>query len=147
MRRGQISIDFLFAITLISITLLNMVYIANMQKSHAETFDVTTRLKVFSVGIRDSVAKVYAVGNGFALKKGSPFNLNKGDSITIQLVSGANKIVVTGYINGKKYVTVQRSPVPIYQNQSITMTPDKSEIWIKAQDKGGKTYVELSYSP
>ncbi|ASJ08423.1 hypothetical protein A3L11_03915 [Thermococcus siculi] len=147
MKRGQISLDFLFAITLIAITVLNIVYIANMQRSHAETFDATTRLKIFSVDMRDTVAKVYASGNGFSVKKEPPIPLDSGDSITIQLITGNNTIIITANVGGRQYVTVQRSPVPIYQNESIQMTPDNSEIWVKARERGGKVYVELSYSP
>ncbi|ASJ06430.1 hypothetical protein [Thermococcus pacificus] len=147
MKRGQISLDFLFAITLIAITVLNMVYIANMQRSHAETFDATTRLKIFSVDIRDTVTKVYASGNGFSAKKESPIPLTGGDSITVRLSSKDNMIIITGNIGGRQYTTVQQSPVPIYQDESIQITPDKSEIWIKARERGGKVYVELSYSP
>ncbi|NJE11199.1 hypothetical protein [Thermococcus sp. MAR1] len=147
MKRGQISLDFLFAIALIAITVLNMVQIASMQRSHAEAFDITTRLKIFSVDIRDTVAKVYASGNGFSAKKESPIPLRNGDSITIKLNAKSNTIIVTGNIGGRQYTTVQQSPIPLYQDESIQITPDKSEIWIKARVGGGKVYVELSYSP
>lgn len=147
MRRGQISIDFLFAVTLVMITMLNVVYIATSEKGSAETLDTAARLKVFAVDIRDTVAKVYATGEGFKVRKESPIPLKGADSINITLSEKTNTIIVIGNIGGRKYTTVQRSPVPIHQYESILITPDKSEIWIKATENGGEIYVELSYSP
>ncbi|CAD5243409.1 hypothetical protein [Thermococcus camini] len=147
MRKGQISLDFLFAVTLVMITMLNVVYIATSEKGNAETFDVTARLKVFSVDIRDTVAKVYASGNGFSVRKTSPFPLKSGERIVVRLKAEDNTITVIGVIGGKRYTVVQKSPVPIYQDDSIQLNPTRDEIWIVAREEEGKTYVELQTSP
>ncbi|AEK73037.1 hypothetical protein GQS_05685 [Thermococcus sp. 4557] len=147
MRRGQISLDFLFAVTLVMITMLNVVYIANSERGNAETFDTVSRLKVFSVDVRDTVAKVYASGDGFSVRKTAPFTLKSGEKIVVRLKADDNTITVIGIIGGKRYTIVQKSPVPIYQDDSIQLSSNRAEIWIVAREEEGKTYVELQASP
>ncbi|AFL94975.1 hypothetical protein CL1_0770 [Thermococcus cleftensis] len=147
MRKGQISLDFLFAVTLVMITMLNVVYIATSEKGNAETFDVTARLKVFSVDIRDTVAKVYASGDGFSVRKTSPFPLKSGEGIVIRLNADDDTITVIGIIGGNTYTVVQKSPVPIYTDSSVQLNQDTDEVWIVAREEGGVTYVEIQTSP
>lgn len=146
MRRGQISIDFLFAVTLIAILSLNLVYISSSQKTQAQNFDVTTKLKVFAVDVRDSVANVYAMGEGFKVKKSAPFKLQTGDNLTVILDNVTNSIVVTGTIGGKEFYVMQRSPVPIYTQSKVVLTSDHSTFWIVTVYNAteGRLYVEVS---
>ncbi len=146
MKRGQISLDFLFAVTLIAITMVNLVYIANSERSHAETFDTATKLKIFSVDVRDSLAKVYAAGSGFTLKKTAPFTLRGGDYINITLSPTGNMINVTAVVDGEMYKVVQKSPVPILMGSSVTLTPENPEFHITAEynETEGRLYVWIS---
>jgi len=146
MRRGQISLDFLFAVTLISILTLNLVYIGTTQKTQAETFDLTTKAKVFIVDVRDSVAKVYAMGSGFEVEKTSPFRLKTGDYVVVMLDNTTNSIVVSGEVGGKEFYVEGRSAVPIYTSSKVVLTPDHTSFWIKAvyNETEGRLYVEVS---
>ncbi|NJE30389.1 hypothetical protein E3E38_04895 [Thermococcus sp. 18S1] len=149
MRRGQVSLDFLFAVTLIAITMLNIAYIANIETGHARTFDITTRLKIFSVDVRDTVVKGYSVGDGFKIKKESPIPLKSdSDSIVITLIDPGDLIKVTAVIEGKTYTTYQKSPVPIYATSSVVLKRGQEEFWIVAtyNEKEGKLYVTLQAS-
>jgi hypothetical protein len=146
MKRGQISLDFLFAVTLIALTMVNLVYIANSERSHAETFDTATKLKIFSVDVRDSLTKVYAAGNGFTLRKEAPFTLQGGDYINITLSPVDNLINVTAVVGGETYRVVQKSPVPILRESSVKLTPENPEFYITAQynETEGRLYVRVS---
>ena len=146
MRKGQISLDFLFAVTLISILTLNLVYIGTTQKTQAETFDLTTKAKVFAIDVRDSVVKVYAMGDGFGIKKTLPFQLQAGDYVVVTLDNVTDVIIVRGEVGGKEFRTEQKSPVPIYRESTVTLRSAHSSFWIKAtyNEAEGKLYVELS---
>ena len=146
MKRGQISLDFIFAITLVTLTMINLVYIASSETTYAETFDVATKLKAFSIELRDSVVKVYAVGDGFSVKKELPIDLNLGDKVTVTLVSSNDTIVVNATISGKKYLVIQNSPVPIYRDSSVTLTENDRDFEISATYEAaeGRLYVDVS---
>ncbi|WP_054841100.1 hypothetical protein [Thermococcus peptonophilus] len=70
MGRGQLSIDVIFALTLITLTVLSLVSLASHQVESAELMDKTSKLKVFAIDLRDTVVKVYSSGGpGFSVKK------------------------------------------------------------------------------
>ncbi len=146
MKRGQISLDFLFAVTLIALTMVNLVYIANSERSHAETFDTATKIKIFSVDVRDSLAKVYAVGDGFKVRKNAPFKLYEGDYINITLSPTGNLINVTAVVSGEIYQVTQKSPIPIWRKSSVKLTPSDPEFYITAEYNRteGRLYVQVS---
>ena len=146
MRKGQISLDFLFAVTLISILTLNLVYIGTTQKTQAETFDLTTKAKVFAIDVRDSVAKVYAMGDGFKVKKDLPFRLQSGDSVVVLLDNVTDVIVIMGTVGGKRFYVEQKSQIPIYVRSKVVLTTGHSSFWVRAvyNKTEGRLYVELS---
>ena len=146
MKRGQISLDFLFAVTLITITMLNLVYIADSERAHSETFDTIAKLKAFSVDIRDSVVKVYAAGDGFTVRKELPIKLSSGDRVAVSLVT-PNSIVVNASLGGRGYTVVQRSPVPIYRNSSVTLTDTKGDFGIVATYNETEGRLDVVLSP
>ncbi|MCD6373068.1 MAG: hypothetical protein J7L37_05930 [Thermococcus sp.] len=147
MRKGQISLDFLFAVTLISILTLNLVYIGTTQKTQAETFDLTTKAKVFAVDIRDSVAKLYGLGDGFRVRKEIPFNLRPGDYVEVLLDNSTNTIAIAGEVGGKKFYTQIKSQVPIYEKSVIKLYPGKESFWIVATYNSAEGRVDVEVSP
>ncbi len=143
MRRGQLSLDLLFAVTLIAITMLNVIYTANEQIAYTQTLDTTARLKIFSISLRDSIVKAYAMGNGYSVRKTLPFSLNAGDSMTIVLNSTANILQVNATIDGVSYYIVQNITVPLHVTSNITLTSATTEFWIYANRTGDEVYVTL----
>ncbi|MDI3475312.1 MAG: hypothetical protein PWQ79_621 [Thermococcaceae archaeon] len=146
MARAQVSIDFLFAVVLVMLTVLNLVYIATGERAQAEEFDLLAKLKVFTVDVRDTTVKVYSVGDGFRVRKELPIELKPGEWVVVALNSKTDKVVVTAKIGGKSYKTEQKLSVPIYEDSSVNLTSGNSVFWIEAEyDKtGGKTNVTLS---
>lgn len=147
MKRGQISLDFLFAITLITITMVNLVYIANSEVAHSETFDAATKLKAFSVDVRDSVVKVYSAGDGFSIRKELPIELNAGEGVTITLDSSTNTVIVNATLGGRTYRVNQPSPVPIGRDSSVTLTDTKRDFWIVAEYNETEGRLDVFLSP
>ncbi|WP_297089726.1 hypothetical protein [Thermococcus sp.] len=146
MKRGQISLDFLFAVTLITITMLNLVYIADSERAHSETFDTIAKLKAFSIDVRDSVVKVYTAGDGFTVRKELPINLDAGDKVTVSLLA-PDSVVVNATIGGKGYRVAQRSPVPIYENTSVTLTGADRDFSIVATYNETEGRLDVTLSP
>ncbi|ASI98346.1 hypothetical protein [Thermococcus celer] len=145
MRKGQISLDFLFAVTLIAITMVNLVHIASIEQAHSEAFDTVAKLKAFSIDVRDTVVKAYAVGDGFTVRKRLPIELDSGDEVTIKLIAPSN-ITIDAYIGGESYHVVQRAQVPIYKNSKVTLTATNMEFNVTAtyNEAEGRVDVVLS---
>jgi hypothetical protein len=146
MRKGQVSIDLLFAVTLMMLTVLNLVYIASSQTTQAESFDTLTKVKVFSVSLRDTVTKVYAVGDGFKVRMEFPIELKSGDSVIIELDNSTDKLEVVANIGGKMYTIYQDIPFSLTKSSKITLTPENRYFWVVGEydEKEGKLYVTLS---
>lgn len=116
MRKGQISLDFLFAVTLIAITMVNLVHIASIEQAHSEAFDTVAKLKAFSIDVRDTVVKAYAVGDGFTVRKRLPIELDSGgDEVTIKLIAPPSNITIDAYIGGGVLPRGSEAQVPIYK--------------------------------
>ncbi len=143
MKRGQLSLDLLFAVTLISITMLNVIYTANEQIAYTQTLDTTAKLKIFSISLRDTIVKVYAVGDGYSVKKKLPFSLNPGDSVRIVLNSTSNTLQINATLDNVAYYIVQNITIPVYVTSNITLTYTATEFWIYANRTGEVTYVTL----
>ncbi|AEH24747.1 hypothetical protein [Pyrococcus yayanosii] len=142
--RGQLSLDFLLAFLLISITALNLTYLAVGEKVKAEEFDTVAKLKVFAIDVRDTVAKVHSMGGGFSIRKEYPFELKPGDRIIVILDNTTNVIKIEATINGRVYSVIQRSQVPIYEQTLVILDASHSSFWITASDEGGFTHVRVS---
>jgi len=145
MKRGQISLDFLFAVTLIGITALNIVYVASSERVHSETFDTVSKLKAFSIDVRDSVVKVYSSGNGFTLRKDLPMELGAGDNVTLVLAP-PDKLLINATIGGRRYSVIQKVPLSLHRKSSVVLTSENRAFLIRAQynETGGWIDVTLS---
>ncbi|WP_456326689.1 hypothetical protein [Palaeococcus sp. (in: euryarchaeotes)] len=142
MRKAQISLDLLFAIFLILLTLVNLTYLATSETAHSEMFSTISEVKTFSISLRDHITKVYAVGEGFKKKEVFPFNLESGESIRIHLNSSSNSIIINATIDGKSYTITQRSDVPL-KDSNVTLTNSKREFWVSTEISGGMLYVKV----
>lgn len=140
--RGQLSLDLLFAFVLVTLTMLNLIYLANNEMAHAESFDVMAKVRVFSAEIVDHTAKVYAVGEGYSLKEEAP--QISGGSFRIVFNGTTNKIIVNATVDGKSYWIVKNSTVPI-ANASISVTSGGS-FWIKTVKIGDMLYANITNS-
>lgn len=138
--RGQVSLDLLFAFVLVTLTVLNLIYLSNSEIAHAESFDVMAKVRVFSAEIVDHTAKVYAVGEGYSLKEETPQIKNASFNITFNGVE--NKIIVNVTVNGKSYWIVKNSTVPV-ANASISVYSGES-FWIKTVRIGDMLYVNVT---
>ncbi|WP_048150013.1 hypothetical protein [Palaeococcus ferrophilus] len=142
MGRGQLSLDILFAMLLVMLTITNIVYLSTSEVAHAETLDSLAKVKTFSITVRDHAAKVYAVGEGFRKKVTLPFTIASGDSVTVTFNSTGNRIVINASIGGKGYSIVQNSTVPL-MDSSVTLDDSKRDFWMVANVTGGELYVKI----
>lgn len=140
--RGQLSLDLLFAFVLVTLTILNLIYLANNEIAHAESFDVMAKVRVFSAEIVDHTAKVYAVGEGYKLKEEAP-QINEA-KFKITFNGTANKIIVNATIDGRSYWVVKNSTVPI-ANASIVVNSGET-FWIKTVKVGEMLYANITGS-
>ena len=138
--RGQLSLDLLFAFVLVTLTMLNLIYLANNEMAHAESFDVMAKVRVFSAEIVDHTAKVYAVGEGYKLKEEAP--QISGGNFTIIFNGTTNKIIVNATVDGKNYWIIKNSTVPI-ANASIGVNSGKI-FWIKTVKIGDMLYANIT---
>lgn len=143
MRRAQITFDFLIAIMLITVTVAGIISVASGETANARTFDTAVKLKILAVDVRDTVTQVYAAGDGFTVKKGIPFELKTGDSLTITLNSTSGMVEITALIGGKRFRVGQKLQVPLYSTSSITLGPGEVEFNVTARQVGGETHVLL----
>ena len=145
MKRGQITFDFLIALMLISVTVAGAISIANGERANAETFDTTAKLKVFSVDLRDTVTKVYAIGSGFTAVKSLPLDLQSGESVTVTLNATSNRITVVAELNSGTFKVEQPLQVPVYATTAVTLRPGEETFNVTAvySETEGRTYVEL----
>jgi hypothetical protein len=149
MKRAQLSIDLLFAITLISLTAVSLISLSTHEAEGARTFGTLAQLKVFSIDLRDTVTKVYSIGDGFSVQKRAPFSLGPGENITVTLNASTNSVEIRAVIGGRKYKTAQQVPVPIVSNSSVTLNSTVQTFWVVAtyNETAGMMNVTLSQSP
>ncbi|EHR79174.1 hypothetical protein OCC_01554 [Thermococcus litoralis DSM 5473] len=140
--RAQISLDLLFAFVLVTLTVLNLIYLSNSEIAHAESFDVMAKVRVFSAEIVDHTAKLYAVGEGYSLKEEPP--QIEGAEFNITFNGAENKIIVNVTVSGKSYWVVKNSTVPI-ANASIVVESNDT-FWIKTVKVGDMLYANITSS-
>lgn len=140
--RAQVSLDLLFAFVLVTLTMLNLIYLSNSEIAHAESFDVMAKVRVFSAEIVDHTAKVYAVGEGYSLKEEPP--QIEGAEFNITFDGAENKIIVNVTVRGKSYWVVKNSTVPI-ANASIVVESNDT-FWIKTVKVGDMLYANITSS-
>ncbi len=141
MKRGQLSLDLLFAVLLIIVTLTNITYLATSEISHAESFDTFTKVRLFSSTLVDHSAKVYAIGEGYKVREVAP-DLN-GGTIRVVFDGATNKIIVNATVNGRSFWIVKNSTVPL-STSSVNLTSSE-EFWITAyyNTTEGMLYVKV----
>lgn len=139
--RGQLSIDLMFAVLMIIVTITNLTYLATTEISHSEELDVLTKVKVFSISLSDHVSKVYATGRGYKIKEIAP-NLD-GGSIRVIFNGTENTITVNASVNGKNFWIVRNSTVPLYTS-NVTLSSGE-EFWLVAyyDENEGMLYVKV----
>jgi len=149
MKRAQLSLDLMFAVTLVALTVLGLISLATHEVEGAQTFDASAKLKVFAIDIRDTVTKVYAAGEGFGVMKMVPFELENGDYVKVTLDGPSGELRVEAEIGGTKYTTVQKIPVSIASNTTVTLTPSNNEFWVVCgyNNTVGGVDVRLTESP
>ena len=149
MRRAQLSIDLLFAVTLVSLTVVGLIGLSTQEIEGTKTFDAITQLKVFSVDLRDTVSKVYSVGDGFSIRKDAPFPLGPGENLTVTLNSTSNRMEIVAVIDGRTYKTEQQLQVPIISNSSVTLNSTIKSLWVVAKynETLGMVDVKVQTSP
>ncbi len=149
MKRAQLSIDLLFAVTLISLTVLSLVSMSTHEAQGARTLDTVAKLKVFAVDIRDTVVKVYSAGNGFSVRKDSPIVLGPGDVINVTLNASSDSVEVSALIGGKRYFTTQKLQVPLVSNSTVKLNSTMGSLWVVAtyNETAGMVDVKVSQNP
>ncbi|WP_457741968.1 hypothetical protein [Thermococcus sp.] len=120
--RGQISLDLLFAVMLVSLTVIGLVGWGMNQAGETTTIGKAAQLKVLAVDVRDSVAKVYASGPGFTVIKELPFQLGTGEWVNITLYKNQT-LLVRAELGGKEYRVVERLQVPVGVTSSVLLLP------------------------
>ncbi|GAB6136313.1 hypothetical protein [Thermococcus henrietii] len=119
--RGQVSLDLLFAVTIISITMLSVMNVALSEKTETEVIGTSAQLKAFAIDLRGTVARLYAAP-GMTVLKTAPLKLRSGDWINVTLKS-EGYLIVKAHIDGKDYVVVQKLQVSPGANSSVILTP------------------------
>lgn len=141
MKKGQLSLDLLFAVLLVMIIITNITYLATSEIGHAETFDILTKVKLFSSTLVDHTAKVYAIGEGYKIREVAP-DLN-GGTIRVVFDGTTNRIIVNATVNGKSFWITRNSTVPLYT--STVNLSNNEEFWIVAyyNSTEGMLYVKV----
>jgi len=149
MRRAQLSLDLLFAVTLVSLTVLSLVTMSTHEAQGARALDTMAKLKVFAVDMRDTVTKVYSTGPGFSVEKTSPLRLSAGDSIRVTLNASSDSVEVSAIIGGKRYFTAQRLQVPLVSNSTVELSATSETLWVVAtyNETVGMVDVRVSQTP
>ena len=129
--RGQISLDLLFAVMLVSLTVIGLVGWGMNQAGETTTMGKAAQLKVLAVDVRDSVAKVYASGPGFTVIKELPFQLKTGEWVNITLYENQT-LLVRAELGGKEYRVVERLQVPVGVTSSVLLLPGNETFQITA---------------
>jgi len=142
MRKGQISIDLLFAVTIISITVMGIMSVALNEKVESETFGTAAQLRLLSIDVRDTMARVYVAGPGMVAVKTSPLKLNDGEWINITAYQNGS-LVVRAFIGGREYTVVQRLQVSPGVTSSVMLTKGNETFRIEAVKAGERVEVLL----
>ncbi|AFK22821.1 hypothetical protein [Pyrococcus sp. ST04] len=147
--RSQLSIDFLFAIALISVLSVGIISIGLQENEMANTFSMATKIKVLSITVRDSVTKAYSMGPGYSIRLNLPFSVSPSDSIKVTINGTSDLVQIYSTIGGAMYYTQQKLPVNVISTSSVILTNESPEFWIIVfynASEGGLD-VKVSKSP
>jgi len=142
MRRGQLSIDLLFAVTIVSITMMGVMNVALNEKVETQTFGTAAQLRLLSIDVRDTMARLYAAGPGMSIIKRSPVTLGPGDWINITAYQNGS-LVIRALIGGRQYLVVQKLQITPGVTSSVLLTPTNDTFRIEAVEVGGGVEVLL----
>ncbi|NJE54614.1 hypothetical protein [Thermococcus sp. 21S9] len=118
--RGQISLDLLFAVAIISITMLSVMNVALSEKTETEVLGTSAQLKAFAIDLRGTVARLYS-SPGMTVVKEAPVELGPGDWINVTLTADGY-LRVRAQIGGREYVVVEKLQVPPGTTSSVLLT-------------------------
>ncbi len=141
--RGQITLDFLFAITVIMLTVAGLVNFGMNMRLQSETIGTQTNVRILAISVRDDAARVYAAGPGFTMKVQLPFKLTGKDRVKVTLNSTSDTVEVSALLGGTAYRTSLRLQVPLERTTSVTLTPERTMFNVTATTYRGVTSVEV----
>ncbi|NPA48189.1 MAG: hypothetical protein GXO14_06060 [Thermococci archaeon] len=141
--RGQVTVDFMFAITIIALTVAGLVSFGHNMAIQTNTLRSQTDLRILTISVRDDVAKVYAAGPGFTMKVQLPFRLQSGDQVNVTLNKTTDSVAVSALLGGSLYRTSLRLQVPLAKTTKVTLTPARTSFNVTARMEGGVTSVEV----
>ncbi|AHL23126.1 MULTISPECIES: hypothetical protein [Thermococcus] len=129
--RGQISLDLLFAVAIISITMLSVMNVALSEKTETEVLGTSAQLKAFAIDIRGTVARLYA-SPGITVVKESPVELGPGEWINVTLRADGY-LQIRAQIGGREYVVVEKLQVPPGTTSSVLLTQTMREFKLSSR--------------
>ncbi|WP_456321255.1 class III signal peptide-containing protein [Palaeococcus sp. (in: euryarchaeotes)] len=146
MRRGQVSLEFMFVfaifLTLLVYSVNNVTFTQNSQSVETLRVQVSLEAKSFANTISNTVSQVYAQGPGSKATTYFMFKYLKDESFLKKAynMSGTPQILI-GYQNGTYVGILDSSNKNIYQNETNTMK--RNLFWSRALYSKNVT----SYSP
>jgi len=129
--RGQVSLDLLFAVAIIAITMLSVMNVALSERTETEVTGTAAQLKAFAIDLRGTVARLYT-SPGMTVVKESPVKLGPGDSINVTLTEDGY-IRIKAQISGREYVLVQKLQVPPGTTSSVVLTQAAPEFKVSSR--------------
>ena len=129
--RGQVSLDLLFAVAIIAITMLSVMNVALSEKTEADVLGTSAQLKAFAIDLRGTVARLYS-SPGMTVIKESPIELGPDDSINVTLTAGGY-LRIRAHIGGREYVIVQKLQVPPGTTSSVLLTRAAPEFKVSSR--------------
>ncbi len=145
--RGQISLDAIFAVTLITITIMSLVSLSSHEVNGVKSLGDAARLKVFAISLRDTVVQVYSTNGNFSVRKELPLKLGQGDWVNVTLNSTAGTLRVVARIGGNEYITMEKIPVFLESTSSVVLTAENNTLWVVGRYEKGVMDVRLSKKP
>jgi len=147
--RGQISLDAIFAVTLVTLTILSLVSLSTHAVGGAEPLNRAAQLKVFAISLRDTVVQVYSTTGNFSVRKELPFRLSQGEWVNVTLNATTGTLWVVARIKGEEYITMEKIPVFVESTTSVILAPENETLWVvgRYDSEKGVMDVKLSKNP
>ncbi|ASJ16876.1 hypothetical protein A3L04_07210 [Thermococcus chitonophagus] len=147
MKFGQLSIDFLFAITLVTLLSVGIIGIGLQETKNSKALSIASEVKVFAISVRDLITKAYSMGPGYSVKMTLPFSISPGDFVNVSL--SGNVLSIYANISGTMYSTSLKIPVGVTSNTSVLLTENSPSFWIIVfyNETEGGVDVKVAKSP
>jgi len=138
--RGQVSIDLLFALAIVAITMLSLVNIAAGEYREAQVIDASAQLRAFAIDLRGTVARLYS-SPGMTVIKEAPLPLGPGEWINVTLREDGY-LRISARIGNLDYTVVQELQVPPGRTSSVLLTANASRFAMTS--RWGENGVEVT---